>query len=67
MELGASLHHLHLTSPDPRRLADFYARTHGLAAGAQAGRWVCAAPGRTLVLSVIAGHGRGADAARGLR
>ncbi|MDX3905769.1 MAG: VOC family protein [Pigmentiphaga sp.] len=51
MELGASLHHLHLTSPDPQRLADFYARTHGLQARADPGRWVCAAPGRTLVLS----------------
>ncbi|MDH2238539.1 VOC family protein [Pigmentiphaga sp. GD03639] len=51
MELGASLHHLHLTSPDPQRLADFYSRTHGLAPRAEAGRWVCAAPGRMLVLS----------------
>jgi len=52
MELGASLHHLHLTSPEPQRLADFYARTHGLKSVAADGRWVCAAPGRTLVLSV---------------
>ncbi len=51
MELGASLHHLHLTSPDPQRLADFYARTHGLQTVAKGERWVCAAPGRTLVLS----------------
>lgn len=51
MELGASLHHLHLTSPDPQRLADFYSRTHGMAPHADAGRWVCVAPGRTLVLS----------------
>jgi len=51
MELGASLHHLHLTSPDPQRLADFYARTHGFMAARAGDRWVCAAPGRTLVLS----------------
>lgn len=51
MELGASLHHLHLTSPDPQKLADFYARTHDLQAQRLGQTWLCAAPGRMLVLS----------------
>lgn len=51
MTLGISLHHLHLTTPDPRALAAYYARTHGMQAHPQGDRLACAAPGRLLVLS----------------
>ncbi len=51
METGAALHHLHLYSPDPQKMADFYCRTYGMLPHRDGDRWVCVTPGRLLVVS----------------
>lgn len=51
MELRASLDHLHLTSPDPERVAAFYCRTYGMTSTREDTRWVCTGAGRKLMLS----------------
>ncbi|VCU70988.1 Glyoxalase/Bleomycin resistance protein/Dioxygenase superfamily protein [Pigmentiphaga humi] len=51
MELGCALHHLHLTSPDPQKLAAFYERSHGMAPRQDGETWICEAEGRLLLVS----------------
>jgi catechol 2,3-dioxygenase len=49
---GAYLHHIHLSSPDPERLAAFYARAMDMEpAGTASGAFLLAGPGRRLLLS----------------
>lgn len=51
MVIGAKLHHLHLSSPQPEVLARFYARAFGFDARQQGDEWVCRSIGRRIVLS----------------
>lgn len=50
MEIGARLHHLHLLSPQPEALAQFYSRAYGMRAEASGSVWICSAPNRRLVI-----------------
>jgi catechol 2,3-dioxygenase len=49
--LSAALQRLHLTSPEPDCLADFYARTYGMRVSQRDGVWHCQAPERELAVS----------------
>lgn len=49
MSIGAYLHHLHLTSPDPVRMGEYYHRTHGLAPVKRGDAVIGATPGRMLM------------------
>lgn len=52
IQASAFTHHLHLGSPDPERLAGFYARTMEMKAARQAdGSWHVRGPGRRLQIS----------------
>ncbi len=51
MSIGAKLHHVHLSSPQPEAVAAFYAKAFGFAAQAQGAEWVCRAAGRRIVFS----------------
>ena len=51
MKIGARLHHLHLLSPQPEALAQFYARAYDMRAEASGSAWICAAPNRRLVIA----------------
>ena len=49
MSIGATLHHVHLSSPQPDALVAFYAKAFGFEAQAQGAEWVCRAEGRRIV------------------
>ncbi|MDO9437632.1 VOC family protein [Hydrogenophaga sp.] len=49
--LSAALQRLHITSPEPARLADFYARTYGMRVVESNGVWHCEAPEREVAFS----------------
>lgn len=49
--LSAALQRLHITSPEPERLADFYARTYGMRVAQIGAVWHCAAPEREVAFS----------------
>jgi catechol-2,3-dioxygenase len=51
LKAGAYLHHLHLSSPDPERLARFYADAMDMEVARHDGGWLCRGPGRRLVVS----------------
>lgn len=51
MEIGATLDHLQLLSPDPARCADFYARLYGFTVVSEGSSLICTAPRRRLVIS----------------
>ena len=50
MEIGARLHHLHLLSPQPEALAQFYARAYDMQVESADAQWICSAPNRRLVI-----------------
>jgi catechol 2,3-dioxygenase len=50
-ELGASLDHLAIRSPDPERLARFFEEVYGMAREPHGDGWKCAAPGRVFLLT----------------
>ncbi len=56
MGIGAKLHHLHLSSPQPGVLAQFYAKAFGFTVVQQGDEWVCRAAGRRIVFSDGAAH-----------
>lgn len=49
--LSAALQCLHITSPQPARLAEFYATTYGMTSTEQGGVWRCTAPEREVAFS----------------
>jgi catechol 2,3-dioxygenase-like lactoylglutathione lyase family enzyme len=51
MEIGARLNHLQLLSPDPEAVARFYGQAYGMRLDRVASGWICAAPGRRLLIS----------------
>ena len=52
VKAGAYLHHLHILSPDPKRLADFYGDAIEMVVSRQdAQTWMCTGPGRCLLIS----------------
>ncbi len=52
VKAGAYLHHLHLHSPDPERLAAFYGEVMDMSVERQGDhRFACSGPGRRLVIS----------------
>jgi catechol 2,3-dioxygenase len=51
MEIQASLQCIHLSSPQPRELAQFYCNTYGMTLAQAADDFVCSAPGRTVAVS----------------
>ena len=51
IQASAFTHHLHLASPDPERLAAFYARTMEMRAERQGDSWHVRGPGRRLQVS----------------
>jgi catechol 2,3-dioxygenase len=52
LEAAAYLHHLHLGSPDPERIAGFYADAMDMEAGKQQdGTWIVRGPGRRILFS----------------
>jgi len=51
MPLGAALAQLHLFTPEPARVADFYARNHGMALRVAGERRLCGGPGGVIGLS----------------
>jgi catechol 2,3-dioxygenase len=52
LSASAYLHHLHLSSPDPKRMADFYADAMNMdGAGQHDGGWVVRGPGRRALFS----------------
>ena len=53
LQAGAYLHHLRISSPEPERLAAFYARAMDMSATQSAdGSWVVRGPGRRLEVIV---------------
>lgn len=56
MSIGAILHHVHLSSPQPEALANFYAKAFGFEVRAEGGEWVCCAARRRIVLSSGPAH-----------
>lgn len=50
--LSAALQCLHITSPQPARLAEFYARAYAMAITERDGVWHCSAPEREVAFSV---------------
>ncbi len=56
MPIGATLHHLHLSSPQPAQLAQFYARAFGFEAQPHGAEWVCRTAGRRIVFSPGPAH-----------
>ncbi len=51
MTLGATLNHLHLQSPDPKRCSEFYANTYAMDISETDGAWLCEGNGRKVVWS----------------
>lgn len=51
MEIGAVLDHIHLNSPHPRKVAEFYARHFGLTMRENDGVFICEGPGRIVAVS----------------
>jgi catechol 2,3-dioxygenase len=51
LKAGAYLHHLHLHSPDPERLAAFYGDAMDMRVERGGELWFCSGPGRRLVVS----------------
>ena len=51
MVIGATLHHVHLSSPQPEALARFYVKAFGFEAQQHGSEWVCRTPGRRIVFS----------------
>jgi len=49
-ELGASLDHIAIRSPDPERLARFFEEVYGMAREPLGEGWKCAATGRTFLV-----------------
>lgn len=49
--LSAALQCLHITSPQPARLAEFYAKTYDMALTERGGVWHCSAPEREVAFS----------------
>ena len=56
MSIGATLHHVHLSSPQPEVVATFYAKAFGFDAQARGSEWVCLAAGRRIVFSSGTAH-----------
>lgn len=57
LRAAAYLHHLHLQSPDPERLATFYARAMDMSAHRSSGGWALDGPSRRMLISKgPAGH-----------
>ena len=51
VKAAAYLHHLAATSPDPERLARFYADTMDMTAAKHGNGWLCTGPGRRMLFS----------------
>lgn len=51
MEIQASLQCIHLFSPQPQALAEFYSRTYGMALTQSGEDFVCTGPGRSVAVS----------------
>jgi len=51
MEIQASLQCIHLSSPQPRELAQFYCSAYGMSLAQAGDDWVCHGPGRTVAIS----------------
>ena len=51
MVIGATLHHVHLSSPQPEALARFYVKAFGFEAQQHGSEWVCRSAGRRIVFS----------------
>src|SRR4051812_33194717 len=52
LKAGAYLHHLHLQSPEPERLATFYGEAMEMSVERHGDfEWSCAGPGRRLLIS----------------
>lgn len=51
MEIQASLQCIHLNSPQPQVLAQFYSRTYGMTLAQTGSDYVCSGPGRTVAFS----------------
>lgn len=51
MEIQASLQCIHLSTPQPLALAQFYSQTFGMALTQKGDDWVCTAPGRRVAFS----------------
>lgn len=51
MEINATLKRIHLLSPQPERMADFYANCYGMTKSHSSHHWMCQATGRELGLS----------------
>ena len=56
MEIQASLQCIHLRSPQPQVLAEFYCNTYGMTLAQSGDDWVCSAPGRTVAISTGAAN-----------
>lgn len=54
--LSAALQRLHITSPEPARLAAFYAHTYGMQMAETEGVWHCTAPEREVAFSAGAAN-----------
>lgn len=50
--LSAALQCLHITSPQPARMAEFYAATYDMTAEEQGGVWCCRGPEREVAISL---------------
>jgi catechol-2,3-dioxygenase len=51
MEIQATLQSIHLTSPQPQVLADFYCRVFGMSVKQLGTEFVCEGPGRSVIIS----------------
>ncbi len=51
MDIQASLQCIHLSTPQPAALAQFYGQTYGMVLTQVGDDWVCTAPGRTMAFS----------------
>ena len=59
VKAGAFTHHLHHTSPDPERLAKFYADTMEMTAEKHGAGWLVRGPGRRMIFTKGAVNGLG--------
>ncbi len=59
VKAGAFTHHIHVTSPDPERLARYYAETMDMTAATQGPGWLVRGPGRRMLISKGASKGLG--------
>lgn len=59
VKAGAFTHHIHFTSPDPERLARYYADTMDMTAEKQREGWLVRGPGRRMLVTQGAKNGLG--------